>query len=323
MSGGLAMESAEKIVRCRKCFIALLLILLLSLCGCADYREKPTGEPAYIRDLQLINNTVYWLERTDGSYALFRGNADEKERIKRFPDVAGIAFCEDLNGYLYAADGVLSAYDPESDTTAKICDLYANALLCATEDYVLASTESGDLRIEIANGSKQAVEHMPRKGVEILDINGNVIVFWDHNQSAICKYDCDRDSTAVLYSRARNPAVVMVTAIMQNGWLYYAESAGGLHKISMEDESAASRLVSVKSVIAMARAGDGMVLAIKERSDLVFYLCSGEDAMTELAVWHDANYIVNGSCLLSASDNKIACAVTSEQQIFEFEIPDN
>ena len=52
------------------------------------------------------------LERTDRAYVLFHGNADEKEWMKRFPGVVGIAFCEDLSGDLYAADGVLSAYDP-------------------------------------------------------------------------------------------------------------------------------------------------------------------------------------------------------------------
>ena len=301
-----------------KLYMFTLVCALLFLCGCSDHGLKPTGEYAHIIDLQLINNTVYWLERTDGTFELFCRDTSEKTVVTSFPDVTGITFCKELGCYLYIANGVLSAYYPSSDVTTKVCDLQANAVLCATEDYVLVSTESGDLRVEIENGGKQAVDNMPSIDAKILDVYGNVIVFWDEKQDSVFQYDCDSDSISVIYSRERNPAVVMVAGMFHNDSFYYAESRGGLRKIFIEDGNITDTLVSTKSVIALARAGSEIVVATKENSDIVFYSCSNNDELTRLAEWNEADYIVNGSCLLSASTNKIACTVTSEQEIFEF-----
>lgn len=298
--------------------MALGLILILFLCGCTDHRSKPTGEDAHIIDLQIINNTVYWLERTDGAFELFCRDPSEKSVVTRFPAVAGITYCKELGCYLYIANGALSAYYPLSDITEKGCDLQANAVLCATEDYILVSTESEDLRVQIENGGKQAVENMPPIDAKILDIYGNVIVFWDADQDSVFQYDCYSDSISKIYSRERNPAVVMIAGMFHNDSFYYAESRGGLHKVFIEDGSITDTLVSTKSVIALARSDSGMIVATKEKSNIVFYSCSSNDELTQLAEWIDTDYIVNGSCLLNASTNKVACAVTSDLEIFEF-----
>ena len=141
----------------------------------------------------------------------------------------------------------------------------------------------------------------------ILDRNGVVLA----DNKTVC-------TISVIYSRERNPAVVMVAGMFHNDSFYYADSRGGLRKIFIEDGNITDTLVSTKSVIALARAGSEIVVATKENSDIVFYSCSNNDELTRLAEWNEADYIVNGSCLLSASTNKIACTVTSEQEIFEF-----
>ena len=306
-------------VGCRKGWVALFLILMPLLCGCAGQQPKPTGEYAYIFDLRLIDNTVYWLGKTAGTYELFRGNATDKESIMRFPGITGIAFCDASDCYLYSAEGVLSAYYPASDRLELVCSLQAVSILCATENYVLASSETENIRIKIKNGSTRALENMPPADARILDIYGNSVIYWDESKSAICRFDCDRDSVSVLYSREPSTSSVMVTGILFDGSLYYAESQGGLNEISNKSESAVNSHILSKSVVATARTDTGMVLAAKEASDIVFYILTDEEALTELAVWHDAKYVVNGSCLLCASSNKIACAVTSQEEIFEFE----
>ena len=314
------MKATAVITKCRSSVIAFLLIPMLLLGGCAKNEMKP-ADSAFIFDVQLISEKVYWLGKSDGTYELFRRDTDGEKSIKSFIGATSIlVYCEKSACYIFADDGGLSAYYPETESTTKICDLQAKALLCATDDYVLASAESGDYRIKIGDGSKQRVENMPDTGMHVLDIYGNVILVWDANQNAILRYDCDSDSVSPIWSSARDPGIVMVTGLMYNDSFYYAESRGGLHRVSFEDENASDTQVIKGFVIALARTDNGMLVAVNKDSDIAFCLFSDEGEMTELTVWRGAHYIVNGSCLLRVTGNEVICAVMSESKIFEYEI---
>ena len=299
---------------------ALLLIPMLFLCSCAGKEAKP-GEPAYILDLRLIGDEVYWLGRTEGTYVLFRASAGGKESVAEFAGASDTAFCEKEACWFCTSGDELTAYYPVSGRTEKICDLKDGELLCAADDYVLASFGSEDFRIGIRDGEMRKAENMPDTEARILDIRGNEVFVWDDSRNAILRYDAESDSDSVVFSRERNPGIVMVAGLLHDGSFYYAESRGGLHRAAGGGDAADTQVFK-GFVIALAEAEGGMIAAVNKDSDIVFFLLSEEDEVKEIAVWHGARYVVNGSCLLRVSGGKIVCAVTSGPEIFECEIPD-
>ena len=307
--------------RNRTRLVVLLAVLLLLMSGCHSNKIEETGEPAYIFDVRLINNTLYWIGRFDDAFELHSGNIDQSVLVKSFPEDTLVVFCEDKVCYYYLDAGVLAAYSPVTDQVSTICESLEGSLMCAARDYCLLSTETKTLLVNTQNGEVLPAENMPSGFFKILDMLGNTIVLWNHDQQTICEYDCEKDSLTVLYTRERTASSVMVTAILYGDSLYFAETQGGFRKIPTRMPYELPVTVSANKIIATERTDHGLILAAKNGSDIHFYWMSEEEELTEFAVWQDAGYIVPGSCLLCASEDKIACAVTSEWAIFEADLP--
>jgi len=303
-----------------KCVIFLAISLLL-ISGCRSNKIEQTGEPAYIFDVHLINNTPYWIGKFDDVFELHRGSIDQSVCVKSFPDDTLVFFCENKTCYYYLDDGVLAAYSPVTNQVCSICESLEGSLMCAIGDYCLISTDTKTLRINTNNGEVLPAENMPSGFFEALDVINNSFIFWDHHQHTICLYDCEKDSINVLYTREQPTSSVMVTAILYRDSLYFAETQGGFRKIPSTMPYEFPITVSSMKVIAAERTDHGLVIAVANGSDIYFYSMSEDEKLIEFAVWQNARYILPGSCLLCVSEDKIACAVTSEWAVFEADLP--
>ena len=299
----------------------LLLILLIGPSGCRKQEAEITGEPDYVYDVHLIHDTVYWIERSDNTFKLFCEDTDGAFHVRSFPGANRIVFCEEKACYYLTDDHGLASYSPVSDQISIICGSVEGTLLCAAGDYCLVFTDTEILRVHTESGEVLKAENMPHGFYEIHDMFDDSIVFWDHHHNTLCLYDCENDSLTTLYTREQPAGSVMVTAFLSENFLYFSESEGGFRKIPLDAPYESPEIVFPKAVIAAARTDRGMVLAAKDNQDIRFYILSENDEITEFAVWENARYILAGSCRLCVSEDKLACAVTTEQAIFTTDLP--
>lgn len=291
----------------KRWLVLLLILLALLLTACVDSREKPVGEPVYFSDLQLIDGIAYYLT---GENSLYRSENGQQQAVTTFSSTSNVVYGETRQSYYYIAEGTLYAYNALSGETTAICTLSAEWLLCATDNYVLAGAPE-KLLIHIDTGTVTPAQNFPSISTRALDVMGDEVLFWHDEENTLCRYDCATDARAAVYTRERDPSCVMVCALTQGDTVYFAESQGVMQVLTPTEQTPSS----VGWVAAMARDGETVILAA-ERNDVLYFYAYRDGVAEELAVWTEANYYLNGSCILRAADGLLVCTVTTGPELF-------
>ena len=223
----------------------------------------------------------------------------------------------------------LQSYCPEDGSVKQVCAWEGDtryAVGIAADNDVLLAGPAGSLAdwriISLADGSWRGFSLDGHS--EIFDAEGDRILLFtedgglDRPDGAFYLLDC---GTGGLDPVLRVPlgGEVMVTACLWDGALWYAASDGALHCVSLGSGKELAG-TNIKGVAALAACDDFLAYAARAGhggNSLAFYRLDRDGASTELGVWQDAQYAVNGSCVLAASADTVAAAVTtSDPKVF-------
>lgn len=157
-------------------------------------------------------------------------------------------------------------------------------------------------------------------GMLVMGRAGAAVYGWVSARRALCVYE--NGAFSDLYRMEPDSSRVILGGVLRDGVLWYAQAGGsgntGLWRLGPDDPT--PKRVSDRAVVALTLGGDYLICAVEQGEDLVFYAGPETETPMELARWEQSGYYLNGSCLLTAGDNKAACALTTdrEKQFFEF-----
>lgn len=289
--------------------LSALLLALLMLSGCRMFEKDAMGEPAYILGLAVCGDQVWHLAAAENGRDLLR---DGKTVLK---GLEAAQFDRSGSACLYRAEGKLVRYDLAEGTDREIAP--ADPLLgIPTEDYLLVD----DRRIAMADGSVTQLKNKPQGSFAVLTVRGNR-VYMDHTyRRTIAIYDAQTDTRTDLWQYAPEFNDILAGALVE-GKLYFSRSTGGLWQLDPKTPGVMPVQVSKRTPVAMALGESGLICALAgQEKSLIF--CTGleQDQPLEIARWEGAGYYLNGSCRLALSGTKAACAVSTGQEVFVFEV---
>lgn len=295
--------------------MALALAALMLLGGCRRSEKEPSGEPVHIRDLAVCGDQAWHLFQEDGTLTLIRDGVT----VKEIPDAAGPRFDAAGNACWYREDGTLVRYALADGNIQKIGSAEMAPLIITGRYALLGGGKSAVHRLDLADGTVAELKNLPQS-FRLLATQGDLIYMDHYARRTISVYDAAGDTLTDLWQYESDRQPLMTGAVL-DGALYFAGTGGGLWRLDLESAGAEPIQVSKKTPVAMTAGEAELICALKEHEDdLGFCVGVDRDAPVELARWEKSGYFLNGSCLLTVSGGKGACAVTTGTDVFEFKL---
>jgi len=321
--------------------------------------HTPTGGggtgTSYITELFNIDGTV-WCFRDDrgssGAGVLCSIDSEGNETARHtFPTYISPVYGKARKLFYYIDGDTLCSYDPRDDAITPITQIGDNGYFvnAVTDNYVLIINYDKDKQPVFRQNTVANLitnEVSMASGIDwgthpILDTFGDKVILWEDFSKSVNIYDCVADSSIELYKKEQSSTDIISSGSIFNNSLFFVEGAPyGMLKVIEDfgsdanfDAGSGNAMNSKRvdeanhNIIDIAGTDNYLICAVRDgsvnsQSEISFYCLYADGRFTHFATWEGAHYYNLGSFRMAVTDGLLAACLTTQEDIFTFELQD-
>ena len=290
-------------------------ILLGSMFGCNEEILEETGEPAYILDIEMIGDRVFWLGRLNSAYCLYSQSEKDSSLIKVFPEKTNVIFNKYSEKFFYLENNCVKSYTPVAGDSDLLDNIHADNLVWTFDEYILLKSD-GYLLVDYKEKAMTELCDFPDGSIIVLGDYEDSIILWNETLQTVIQYNIFDNSWHTLIQFDYGTEFTMIGGAISKDNLYLEWNRGYIQKINLQQPESGACEVKINHVIALADTGFGLIAAVAEENSIAFYSLYQDEVLNSIGKWDNINYYLSGSCILRASEDKLVCALTTGKDMF-------
>ena len=299
--------------------IVLYVLVIVNLTGCMQQLNESTGEEPVILDIQILDDSVVCLKKEDNEKKLIEIQGENEVLLQTFPIDVDMEYNKNDSSYYYILQNKLMKYSLKDYKKIEICDIDADYLMYCTDHYLLCN-DPIDTIVDLRTYEIKNIIPL-QSSIIVQDAYKDEFYYWDYSTHEMCSYNCETNKSSVLISYGEESNKDITIGKRVGDMFYYVnDDTEFLYRISLLDEHNPETILK-KKIIDISYTGKDIIAAVNDSGDISFCRIGDENTITELAKWDGANYIVNGSCIMTVSENKLAAGVIYDSVLYDINIP--